>query len=138
MISTVEPVANKISLASESSSLLILEDWINALCELYQVSVEQYGNVLIALTEAVNNAIIHGNKNRSDKKTEIEYNIQDNTIAFTITDEGSGFDYNDLPDPTSPENIEKPQGRGIFLMNHLADEVSFIDPGNVVELKFSL
>ena len=42
MISTVEPVANKISLASESSSLLILEDWINALCELYQVSVEQY------------------------------------------------------------------------------------------------
>ena len=43
-----------------------------------------------------------------------------------------------LPDPTSPENIEKPQGRGIFLMNHLADEVSFIDPGNVVELKFSL
>ena len=138
MISTVEPVANKISLASESSSLLILEDWINALCELYQVSVEQYGNVLIALTEATNNAIIHGNKNRSDKKTEIEYNIQDNTIAFTITDEGGGFDYNDLPDPTSPENIEKPQGRGIFLMNHLADEVSFIDPGNVVELKFSL
>lgn len=138
MISTVEPVANKISLASESSSLLILEDWINALCELYQVSVEQYGNVLIALTEATNNAIIHGNKNSSDKKTEIEYNIQDNTIAFTITDEGSGFDYNDLPDPTSPENIEKPQGRGIFLMNHLADEVSFIDPGNVVELKFSL
>ena len=57
MISTVEPVANKISLASESSSLLILEDWINALCELYQVSVEQYGNVLIALTEAANNAI---------------------------------------------------------------------------------
>ena len=138
MISTVEPVANKISLASESSSLLILEDWINALCELYQVSVEQYGNVLIALTEAANNAIIHGNKNSNDKKTEIEYNIQDNTIAFTITDEGSGFDYNDLPDPTSPENIEKPQGRGIFLMNHLADEVSFIDPGNMVELKFSL
>ena len=67
MISTVEPVANKISLASESSSLLILEDWINALCELYQVSVEQYGNVLIALTEATNNAIIHGNKNSSDK-----------------------------------------------------------------------
>ena len=138
MISTVEPVANKISLASESSSLLILEDWINALCELYQVSVEQYGNVLIALTEATNNAIIHGNKNSSDKKTEIEYNIQDNTNAFTITDEGSGFDYNDLPDPTSPEKIEKPLGRGIFLMNHLADEVSFIDPGNVVELKFSL
>ena len=49
MISTVEPVADKISLASETKSLLVLEEWINKLCDLYQISVEQYGNVLIAL-----------------------------------------------------------------------------------------
>tara|TARA_Y100001954_G_scaffold132018_1_gene141113 strand:- start:346 stop:762 length:417 start_codon:yes stop_codon:yes gene_type:complete len=138
MISTVEPVADKISLASESKSLLVLEEWINKLCDLYQISVEQYGNVLIAITEAVNNAIIHGNKNMANKKTDIEYNIENQTITFTIFDEGTGFDFNDLPDPTSPENIEKPQGRGIFLMNHLADEVNFIDNGNVVQLKFSI
>ena len=138
MISTVEPVANKISLASESKSLLILEEWINKLCDLYQISVEQYGNVLIAITEAVNNAIIHGNKNIANKKTDIEYNIDSQTITFTVFDEGTGFDFNDLPDPTSPENLEKPQGRGIFLMNHLADEVNFIDNGNIVQLKFSI
>ena len=138
MISTVEPVADKISLASESKSLLVLEEWINKLCDLYQISVEQYGNVLIAITEAVNNAIIHGNKNMANKKTDIEYNIENQTITFTIFDEGTGFDFHDLPDPTSPENIEKPQGRGIFLMNHLADEVNFIDNGNVVQLKFSI
>ena len=138
MISTVEPVADKISLASESKSLLVLEDWINKLCDLYQISVEQYGNVLIAITEAVNNAIIHGNKNIANKKTDIEYNIDSQTITFTVFDEGTGFDFNDLPDPTSPENLEKPQGRGIFLMNHLADEVNFIDNGNVVQLKFSI
>ena len=138
MISTVEPVADKISLASESKSLLVLEEWINKLCDLYQISVEQYGNVLIAITEAVNNAIIHGNKNMANKKTDIEYNIENQTITFTIFDEGIGFDFNDLPDPTSPENLEKPQGRGIFLMNHLADEVNFIDNGNVVQLKFSI
>ena len=138
MISTVEPVADKISLASESKSLLILEEWINKLCDLYQISVEQYGNVLIAITEAVNNAIIHGNKNIANKKTDIEYNIDSQTITFTVFDEGTGFDFNDLPDPTSPENLEKPQGRGIFLMNHLADEVNFIDNGNVVQLKFSI
>ena len=138
MISTVEPVADKISLASESKSLLILEEWINKLCDLYQISVEQYGNVLIAITEAVNNAIIHGNKNIANKKTDIEYNIDNQTITFTVFDEGTGFDFNDLPDPTSPENLEKPQGRGIFLMNHLADEVNFIDNGNVVQLKFSI
>ena len=138
MISTVEPVADKISLASESKSLLVLEEWINKLCDLYQISVEQYGNVLIAITEAVNNAIIHGNKNVANKKTDIEYNIENQTITFTVFDEGNGFDFNDLPDPTSPENLEKPQGRGIFLMNHLADEVNFIDNGNVVQLKFTL
>ena len=138
MISTVEPVADKISLASETKSLLVLEEWINKLCDLYQISVEQYGNVLIAITEAVNNAIIHGNKNIANKKTDIEYNIDNQTITFTVFDEGTGFDFNDLPDPTSPENIEKPQGRGIFLMNHLADEVNFIDNGNVVQLKFSI
>ena len=138
MISTVEPVADKISLASESKSLLVLEEWSNKLCDLYQISVEQYGNVLIAITEAVNNAIIHGNKNIANKKTDIEYNIDSQTITFTVFDEGTGFDFNDLPDPTSPENLEKPQGRGIFLMNHLADEVNFIDNGNVVQLKFSI
>ena len=138
MISTVEPVADKISLASESKSLLVLEEWINKLCDLYQISVEQYGNVLIAITEAVNNAIIHGNKNIANKKTDIEYNIDNQTITFTVFDEGTGFDFNDLPDPTSPENLEKPQGRGIFLMNHLADEVNFIDNGNIVQLKFSI
>ena len=134
MISTVEPVADKISLASESKSLLVLEEWINKLCDLYQISVEQYGNVLIAITEAVNNAIIHGNKNIANKKTDIEYNIDSQTITFTVFDEGTGFDFNDLPDPTSPENLEKPQGRGIFLMNHLADEVNFIDNGNILSL----
>ena len=134
----MEPVADKISLASESKSLLVLEEWINKLCDLYQISVEQYGNVLIAITEAVNNAIIHGNKNIANKKTDIEYNIDSQTITFTVFDEGTGFDFNDLPDPTSPENLEKPQGRGIFLMNHLADEVNFIDNGNVVQLKFSI
>ena len=138
MMSTVEPVADKISLASETKSLLVLEEWINKLCDLYQISVEQYGNVLIAITEAVNNAIIHGNKNIANKKTDIEYNIDSQTITFTVFDEGTGFDFNDLPDPTSPENLEKPQGRGIFLMNHLADEVNFIDNGNVVQLKFSI
>jgi len=138
MISTVEPVADKISLASETKSLLVLEEWINKLCDLYQISVEQYGNVLIAITEAVNNAIIHGNKNIANKKTDIEYNIDSQTITFTVFDEGTGFNFNDLPDPTSPENLEKPQGRGIFLMNHLADEVNFIDNGNVVQLKFSI
>jgi len=57
-------------------------------------------------------------------------------ISFTITDEGSGFDYMNLPDPTDPEHLEKPTGRGVFLMKHLADQIIFSDNGRVVELYF--
>ena len=67
-----------------------------------------------------------------------QYALFEDESNSTVFDEGNGFDFNDLPDPTSPENIEKPQGRGIFLMNHLADEVNFIENGNVVQLKFTI
>jgi serine/threonine-protein kinase RsbW len=53
-----------------------------------------------------------------------------------VEDEGDGFDYHNLPDPTAPENIEKPGGRGIFLMKHLSDEVEFKEGGRIVELSF--
>ena len=52
-------------------------------------------------------------------------------------DEGPGFDYENLPDPTAPENIERPNGRGVFLMRNLADECGFEDDGRIVELKFT-
>ena len=62
----------------------------------------------------------------------------DGLLTFTVTDQGDGFDFLDLPDPTLPENIEKPQGRGIFLMNHLSDGVVYEEPGNAVEISFKI
>ena len=67
MISALNPVENKLCLLSDPKSLLSLESWVNALCEYHSIGVEIYGNILIALSEAVNNAIIHGNKNIVDK-----------------------------------------------------------------------
>ena len=138
MISALKPVENKLCLQSDPKSLLSLESWVNSLCETYAVSVEIYGNILIALSEAVNNAIIHGNKNIFEKEALIEASFAENLLTFTVSDQGDGFDFSDLPDPTLPENLEKPQGRGIFLMNHLADGVVFEDPGNTVEISFKL
>ena len=63
--------------------------------------------------------------------------IEKEKIVFTVSDEGEGFDFTQLPDPTLPENIEKPQGRGIFLMNHLSDGVVFEEPGNKVKITFN-
>ena len=72
MISALNPVENKICLRSDPKSLLSLESWINSLCETYCISAELYGNILIALSEAVNNAITHGNKNFVDKEALVE------------------------------------------------------------------
>ena len=119
MISIVNPEIKHLSLASEPNSLLSLESWVNSICDGYKISVELYGNILIALSEAVNNAIIHGNENHIEKKATIISKIEQKKIVFSVSDEGVGFDFTQLPDPTLPENIEKPQGRGIFLMKHL-------------------
>ena len=84
----------------------------------------------------MNNAIKHGNKLNEEKNVDINFKHRGDNYQFIISDEGEGFDYNDLPDPTSPENIEKPEGRGIYLMKHLADQVSFSDNGRTIELVF--
>ena len=138
MISTLNPVVTKLRLRSESKSLLILESWVNSLCENHAISNEIYGNILIALSEAVNNAINHGNKNILEKETLIVSTFNHKHLTFNVTDMGNGFDFSDLPDPTLPENIEKPQGRGIFLMRQLSERVVFEEPGNNVELTFKV
>ena len=138
MPKAVDSVLNSLSLSSETKSLLILEKWINKLCETHFISSEKYGNILIAVTEAVNNAIIHGNLNVVSKKTVVSYDISEKTLSFFIKDEGVGFDFNNLPDPTDPENIETPEGRGVFLMRHLSDDVIFHNEGSFVEILFNL
>ncbi len=95
-----------------------------------------YGNIMIAVTESVNNAILHGNNSESNKSVTLKLELDDNIIKFIISDEGNGFNYETLPDPTSPENLDKIGGRGIFLMKNLCDEVHFNDEGRQVALSF--
>ena len=127
-----------IEVPSQSESLSIVERMIEEVRDIYTVSEDTFGNMLVAITEAVTNAIHHGNKGDSSKKVRIQYGCVHNTLTFTITDEGPGFDFYNLPDPTAPENLEKECGRGIFLMKHLADQLIFSDGGRVVELNFKL
>ncbi|MBS1490090.1 MAG: ATP-binding protein [Bacteroidetes bacterium] len=125
-----------IEVPSLSENIRIIESFIDNAKEKYRFDDDIYGNIMIAVTEAVNNAIRHGNKNDSSKNVTISLSFEDGLIKFKISDEGTGFDYHNLPDPTAPENIEKPGGRGVFLMKHLSDEVTFKDNGKVVELNF--
>ena len=128
----------KIEFASSIENVTLVEKLIEDIKEFHPVSEDVYGNMLVAVTEAVNNAIYHGNKLNADKKVHLQYESKDDQIVFVITDEGTGFDQYSLPDPTAPENIEKPNGRGIFLMKHLSDQIIFSNDGRTVELCFKL
>jgi serine/threonine-protein kinase RsbW len=132
----VELTVERLVLKSDVKNISLVEKLIDELTEKHDLHNDVYGKLLLSVVEAVNNAIVHGNKMDFDKDVVIEYSIDDNKIDFIITDMGDGFDYNNLPDPTKPENIEKTHGRGIFLMNHLADEIEFSKNGSIVKLSF--
>ncbi len=131
MISTIS-----IQVPSMTENIRMIESFIDNAKEKFHLDDDIYGNIMIAVTEAVNNAIKHGNNNDKSKNVHLSLFLQENTIKFIVKDEGSGFNYEKLPDPTAPENLEKPGGRGIFLMKHLSDEVKFKDSGREVELSF--
>ncbi len=119
-------------------NIKIVESFIDNSRDEYKISDDLYGNILVAITEAVNNAIQHGNQSDKEKLVKLTCNSGPHEITFTIEDEGGGFDFNTLPDPTSNENILKPDGRGIFLMKHLCDVLRFENQGSKIEMVFFL
>lgn len=131
-------IINHLELPSDTGSISKVETVIEKLCKDLNLQEDYYGNMLIAVTEAVNNAIEHGNNSIPDKKILFDYFEDESFITFRVSDEGPGFDFTNLPDPTDPKNIDKPNGRGIFLMKNLADEVEFKGSGESVEIKFAL
>lgn len=128
----------EISFASKMENVNIIEKIVDELSAQFNFGTEIYGNILVSSVEAVNNAIIHGNKLDESKSVFVKIEINDNILSIRVRDEGPGFDFNNVADPTLPENIEKPHGRGLFLIRHLADETNFINEGKELELKFKI
>ncbi len=136
----MDPKVSSLSFPSSPDSIAQVESFIDELRETYDIRDDVFGNILISVTEAANNAIIHGNHCDLTKEVTIAANLDSGSKILTIKikDQGPGFDYNNLPDPTSPENLEKISGRGVFLMKQLADWVIFGEEGSLVELQFRL
>lgn len=128
----------QIQIPSINENIRIIESFIDNAKEKFQLDDNIYGNIMIAVTESISNAIKHGNKEDASKNVDLKLQMGTNEIKFQISDEGNGFDYENLPDPTAPENLEKLGGRGIFLIKNLCDEVSFLEDGKMVELTFYL
>jgi serine/threonine-protein kinase RsbW len=126
----------QLKIESDITNLNMVENAIDSLTNEIGISQDSYGKVLIAVLEAVNNAIIHGNKADLKKTVEINFWVKKKDLNISVTDEGKGFKPAEVPDPTKPENIEAINGRGIFLMSKLADEIAFNKRGNSVIMIF--
>jgi len=128
-----------LELPSNAKNISKIEPYVDDIMRSYSLTDGVYGNILISLTEAVTNAIMHGNKQDENKKVIIcVKDICTENITFLVSDEGPGFDPDALPDPTATENILKLGGRGVFLMRQLSDGLRFADEGRTVEIFFKL
>jgi serine/threonine-protein kinase RsbW len=115
-----------------------VEGYLNRIVEKFKIDTERYPDILISLTEAVNNAIIHGNKGDQKKVVRIEMKQDQENITFIVSDEGLGFKVENVPDPTCPENIECCGGRGVHIMSSLCDEIHFQNNGSTVKMSFQI
>ena len=127
-----------LNITSRIESLREVEKMVDEISTACSMSSEVYGNVLIATLEAANNAILHGNKLDENKDVNLEFSWDDNRLELVVTDQGKGFNYKDIPDPTAPGNVEKVNGRGVFLMEKLSDDINFMENGSKVTLIFNL
>ena len=128
----------RLKIHSRLENIAKVESMIETLRGQYCINDEQYGNMLLASVEAVTNAIEHGNNLDEQKIVDIEACKCEASFRLSIRDQGKGFNPDGLPDPTKPEFREQPDGRGVFLMRKLADEVFFREGGRCVEMRFLL
>ena len=129
-----------LSLASIPENINLVEPYVAKVKLRYSISDDVSFNILIVLTEAVNNGIIHGNCANPDKSVYVRLLPQtnQNSLGFEISDEGCGFDPKKVPDPTSPNYINQPNGRGVFLMRKLSSNIQYANNGRSVQIFFAI
>lgn len=126
----------KYKIKSKIENLMVIERAIDEITSMYKINHDYYGNIMVSVMEAVNNAIVHGNKLNPHKSVDIQIFVEEDILEVTVKDEGKGFNPKGIPDPTSPENIENVDGRGVFIMSKLADAIEYNEKGNIVKLTF--
>lgn len=126
-----------IKIDSKLTNLRVVENAIDEFINEIGIRQEDYGKILVSTLEAVNNAILHGNNLNPEKSVIIELIFKGNKLKIKVTDEGTGFRPEKIPNPTVPENIEALNGRGVFIMSRLADEIKYSKKGNAVTMTFN-
>jgi serine/threonine-protein kinase RsbW len=123
-----------VTIPSDTAEARRIQDEIEQQLQARRATEQEIFSVRLALEEALVNAIKHGNQMDRAKKVFISYRFVADRLEVQITDEGTGFDPNDVPDPTAVENLERPCGRGLMLMRHYMTEVAYNERGNGVSM----
>ena len=131
--SSALPRSQQVNLRTITEASLLLRQVLEELRPLGYSEKELFG-IRLAVEEAVVNAVKHGNKSDPSKIVRIRYQACSKQFLIEIQDEGRGFDPDGLPDPLSPENLERPGGRGVFLIRHYMSWVQYSETGNAVTL----
>jgi len=115
-----------------------VEPFVHELARRYNLSDDVHGNILVSLTEAVTNAMLHGNQGDCTKHVSISLRCRKDALSIRVSDEGPGFNPVEIPDPTCPDHLEQCGGRGLFLMRRLSNGCRFTHGGRTVEMRFKL
>ena len=123
----------RMSLSSRFENIEMAQHLCGKLLEGWELNEETTHWILMALREALANAIKHGNGQDMAKRVHLEMEVKDSTLRIRIRDEGTGFDPAGVADPLAQENRFKTSGRGIFYMKTFMDEVRFsrVDGGGM-------
>ena len=110
---------------SDPDNVVTVDEWAERIAEEMGFTEDHRDDIAISVTEAVNNAICHGNNNDPKRRVIIEFDKGKSALKVTIRDEGGGFNPRNVDDPRKPENLMKPCGRGLLIISKLMDKVSF-------------
>jgi len=114
-----------LEIESDPNNLITVEEFINYFSKDLGLDDDKLSALLLAVTEATTNAIIHGNKCDKNKLVKILAKVIDGKLNVIVKDEGVGFQPESVPDPTDPENLLKDSGRGLYLMRVYMDDLKY-------------
>lgn len=129
---------HELTLSSDLDQLPILEEFIMSICDELNIDEDIFPDIMLAVTEAVSNAIIHGNEFDPAKSVYILFEFNTPILIVKVKDEGKGFDPSKLPSPVEDDNLLKSGGRGVYLMKHYAESISYNSVGNEVTITFKI
>jgi len=134
----VKELKKSLRIPSKFVHLKEVESFIEDVVSGCNLNQRKIAFIRLGVCESVNNAIDHGNKCDENKYVTLFAEFTKDAILFEVHDEGDGFDYKNIPDPTSEDRIKSEGGRGLFIIHNLVDQVSFEKDGSIIQLKFNI